>query len=472
MDNKIDNKNRGKLGKRIVSIAIFILGIILLPSKTGILFTVLGAYFFIRSFRWHRESITTSEAPELTELEVNKATPSDVLSRKKSFWRYSFFGFKILDIVVAVALAFFFAWLIPRLEDIQTRADLNQNKNAVAQIATYDKDGNGLFLGSGEFIDSQGTFITNYHVIDGASSIIVILPEGATYSAIASDVIHCDRTADVAIIKFNATNTPHINKWGITKPKSGDDVVTIGYPGDIQVLTPPVPTVTAGKIGAIQTQLAEITLIQFSAPISPGNSGGGLFDSKGRLIGLTSGSLNNTENTDQNLNYAVPTSYIKNLLDGKSSQDIIQAEMYFAEGLRADSNGDYAKAAELFEQAVNIDNENEVAYKNLAGDYYELGNYDKEVQNYLQATKLKPEDADAWHWLGTAYVDINDSVSAKDAFNKALQLLPDDKDILYDAIPFYLSLGDKQGASKLIDSLAKVDEGLANMYREILQRQK
>jgi tetratricopeptide (TPR) repeat protein len=113
-----------------------------------------------------------------------------------------------------------------------------------------------------------------------------------------------------------------------------------------------------------------------------------------------------------------------------------------------------------------------VAYKNLAGDYYELGNYDKEVQNYLQATKLKPEDADAWHWLGTAYVDINDSVSAKDAFNKALQLLPDDKDILYDAIPFYLSLGDKQGASKLIDSLAKVDEGLANMYREILQRQK
>ena len=72
---------------------------------------------------------------------------------------------------------------------------------------------------------------------------------------------------------------------------------------------------TDGKISSKTGIEGDITVYQISVPIQPGNSGGPLFDSKGNLIGITSAGLNKEYFNSENVNYAIKTTYLKNLID-------------------------------------------------------------------------------------------------------------------------------------------------------------
>ncbi len=136
--------------------------------------------------------------------------------------------------------------------------------------------------GSGVIISSDGYIITNNHVIEDASEIQVSTYDGTDYTA---ELIGTDSKTDIAVIKIDATDLTAATIGDSSAIAVGDTAVVIGNP-----LGTLGGTVTAGIISATDRTVTinneEMDLIQTDASINSGNSGGGLFNGKGELIGI------------------------------------------------------------------------------------------------------------------------------------------------------------------------------------------
>lgn len=136
--------------------------------------------------------------------------------------------------------------------------------------------------GSGVIVKEDGYIATNYHVIDGANKVEVTLHNGKTYDA---QVVGSDPDNDIAVIKVDAKDLVPATIGDSSTVNVGDLAVAIGNPlGQLG------GTATAGIISALDRTLTiegtTLTLLQTDAAINGGNSGGGLFNSKGELIGI------------------------------------------------------------------------------------------------------------------------------------------------------------------------------------------
>ncbi|QND67289.1 DegQ family serine endoprotease [Mesorhizobium loti] len=136
-------------------------------------------------------------------------------------------------------------------------------------------------LGSGFIVASDGTIVTNNHVIDGASSIKVTLDDGTELPA---TLVGSDAKNDLAVLKIKAGKPLPTVKWGDSdKLMTGDQVLAIGNPFGIGT------TVTAGIVSARGRDLHSgpfDDFIQIDAPINHGNSGGPLVDVNGNVVGI------------------------------------------------------------------------------------------------------------------------------------------------------------------------------------------
>lgn len=161
--------------------------------------------------------------------------------------------------------------------------------------------------GSGVIISEDGYIISNYHVIEGANNITVTLRDGTTSYTAA--VIGSDADNDIALLKVDATGL-HPATFGDSSTLAvGDYVVAIGNPlGELG------GTVTDGIISALARDVTiegkDMTLLQTNAQISPGNSGGGLFNANGELVGVVNAKDSATE--VEGIAFAIP---INNVLD-------------------------------------------------------------------------------------------------------------------------------------------------------------
>ena len=137
--------------------------------------------------------------------------------------------------------------------------------------------------GSGVIINDKGYIVTNYHVIQGANKVQVTLHNGDTYPA---TIVGGVDESDIAVIKINPKDTLKVAKIGDSDTAQvGDTAVAIGNPlGQLG------GTATTGIISALDRNLniggRTLKLMQTDAAINGGNSGGGLFNSKGELIGI------------------------------------------------------------------------------------------------------------------------------------------------------------------------------------------
>ncbi len=136
--------------------------------------------------------------------------------------------------------------------------------------------------GSGVIISADGLIITNNHVVDGANTITVRTNEGTDYTA---KIIGADSESDVAVIKIEATNLPFALIGDSDTLSVGQEVVAVGNPlGNLG------GTVTNGIISATSREVeidgTTMTLLQTNAEVNPGNSGGGLFNMYGELVGI------------------------------------------------------------------------------------------------------------------------------------------------------------------------------------------
>lgn len=160
--------------------------------------------------------------------------------------------------------------------------------------------------GSGVIISQDGYILTNNHVINGANSVKVRLRDGTEYDA---KIIGSDSDNDIALLKVSATGLSPATFGDSNSLAVGDYVVAIGNPlGELG------GTVTDGIISALARKVTiedtQMTLLQTNAQVNPGNSGGGLFNANGELVGIVNAKQSATE--VEGIAFAIP---INNVLD-------------------------------------------------------------------------------------------------------------------------------------------------------------
>jgi len=193
-----------------------------------------------------------------------------------------------------------------RTSKTQSSFDIQEAAKRVASVVVVDEAGRPAGQGSGFFVDSQGTLITNYHVIEKASGALVKTSGGAFY--VVEGVLAEDAKHDLAVLKVAGRNFAFLPLGDSTKVKVGDRVIAIGSPLGLE------STVSDGIVSGRRGE-SDSEVIQTSAPISPGSSGGVLLNSRGEVIGVTTFMIV----AGQNLNFAIPSNYIRPLLAAGSA---------------------------------------------------------------------------------------------------------------------------------------------------------
>jgi len=176
--------------------------------------------------------------------------------------------------------------------------------------------------GSGVIISEDGYIITNYHVIEDANSVTVTLRDGKTNYTAA--VIGSDSDNDIALLKVDATGLTPATFGDSSTLAVGDYVVAIGNPlGELG------GTVTDGIISALARDVTiedqNMTLLQTNAQISPGNSGGGLFNANGELIGIVNAKDSATE--VEGIAFAIPINNVLDIIDDLKSYGYVTGKI-------------------------------------------------------------------------------------------------------------------------------------------------
>ena len=160
---------------------------------------------------------------------------------------------------------------------------------ATVIITATNKSG-AVYTGSGFFIDN-GLLVTNYHVIEGSSRIIVRTQEEKEYEV--KEIVGFDAKIDLAILRVNSQNPSLVlNQDGAV---TGEEIYALGSPLGL------TGTLSDGMVSTSSRVIEGVDYIQITAPISPGNSGGPLLNGYGEVLGVNTMYLVN----GQNLNFAV-----------------------------------------------------------------------------------------------------------------------------------------------------------------------
>lgn len=203
---------------------------------------------------------------------------------------------------------------------------------AVVFIGILNAEGEYIGQGSGFVAKADGYVVTNFHVIDGAQGLIVKMLDGEIYDRVK--VVDYDRRRDLAVLKIPAfKQLPTLTLGDSSTVKVGEEAVAIGNPQGLE------HTVTNGMVSAFRNTEG-YRLMQISVPISPGSSGGPLFDLRGNVIGITTSGM---QGEAQNLNFAVPIEYVRPLLETKS-EPVSVAEVTRSQGGSTSSREQQASA--------------------------------------------------------------------------------------------------------------------------------
>lgn len=178
---------------------------------------------------------------------------------------------------------------------------------AVISITTFNANGEPLSKATGFFINSTGTIITNRHAMVGSDSAVIKTHDNKEFQAekiLSEDTVH-----DLIKIQTNIS-THKINFLKITEvlPVVGEKIVVIGSPMGLD------QTVSDGIISSIRNMGEDGKILQLTAPISKGSSGSPVVNMSGDVVGIATFQYK----VGQNLNFAIPGSYIANMKIGQS----------------------------------------------------------------------------------------------------------------------------------------------------------
>jgi TPR repeat protein len=181
-------------------------------------------------------------------------------------------------------------------------------------FAQPESIGNAISCGSGFFITEDGFLLTNSHVVDTASRLVVVTGQGRK----PARLLKADKVNDLAVLKVSGTfDSLPLASSG--KVRLGEAVFTIGFPDpDVQGVE---PKLTRGEISSLAGIQDDPRHFQISVPVQPGNSGGPLVDMAGNVVGIAvarlsdSATFERTGMLPQRVNYAIKSSLVSTLLE-------------------------------------------------------------------------------------------------------------------------------------------------------------
>ena len=178
---------------------------------------------------------------------------------------------------------------------------------SVVSVVTHMSSGQGYGAGSGVIMREDGYILTNYHVIEGGDAVkIMLLSDGATYDA---QLVGYDESLDIAVLKIDAEGLTAAQFGDSDLLEIGDAAYAIGNPMGYLY-----GTMTDGIISALHVEVdvdgKSMNLIQTSAALNSGNSGGALINEQGQVVGITVAKISGKEDEAlvEGLGLAIPIS--------------------------------------------------------------------------------------------------------------------------------------------------------------------
>ena len=204
-----------------------------------------------------------------------------------------------------------------RIAEEQKRiAEEQERQRIIAESQPKVWSGTGFAL-------NNGYLVTNWHVADEAQTIHVYGVRGDFKKKYIAEVVARDKINDLAILKISGNGfpgfgtVPYIVKTSTAEV--AEDVWVLGFP--LTMIMGDEIKYTDGRISALSGIDGDVSLYQISAPIQNGNSGGPVFDDSGNVIGIACAGIDNR--LAQNANYAVKSSYLKNLVDAMQFTNVL-----------------------------------------------------------------------------------------------------------------------------------------------------
>jgi serine protease Do len=257
------------------------------------------------------------------------------------------------------------------------------NVQQAAQVTPFGpQEGEGI--GSGVIYRKDGYIVTNYHVVEDANEVNVAFADGSTERG---QVVGGDPSTEIAVVKVDRNNLPAAKFAEGENLVPGQLAVAIGSPQGFQ------STVTTGVISGLnrevparltggQQEAALVDLIQTSAPISPGNSGGALADQSGEVVGINVAYLPPDQTGAESIGFAIPSDTATSVADQLISSGRVSSPYL---GIRyTDLTQDIADRFDLSVQNGVIVTEVE-----RDGPAYSAGLRSEDVITALDATKVK-----------------------------------------------------------------------------------
>lgn len=265
---------------------------------------------------------------------------------------------------------------------------IKEREKAVFKVLTYDRNNKLLATGSGFFISSNGTGISNVHVFKDAYSAKIKLISGREINV--QQVIDFDESFDLIKFKVEGTDFPFLTAYN-GKVEKGENVFTIGSPLGLE------STVSTGIVSNVREFEGYGRVIQITAPISHGSSGGTVFNENGYLIGVTTFGI--TEG--QSLNFAVDIKKIQQLKRTLNASiytyaTTFNADLFMLKGLSAMANNEYQKAVDYFTKYINQKPKNDIGYLRRGNAYKELRDAKNAMADYNKCIELNPQNEIAY----------------------------------------------------------------------------
>lgn len=341
-------------------------------------------------------------------------------------------------------------------------------KASIVVVKVINVKGQAMSQGSGVKLPS-GRIVTNFHVVKGGARFLV----GQSETFVSATIYAADAEKDLCLLEAPMLKIPGVVVSSTSTLRVGATVYAVGSPQGLEL------SLSNGLVS--QLRGANPPIIQTTAAISPGSSGGGLFDGQGRLVGITSFYIEG----GQSLNFALPVEWIdllklgkpKGIISRPSGEWLAQAaaleqeekwdelstwclqwlkepdanknpDLWFLLGNAFSGSGPDVTAealnkdlaVEAYRRALTINSEYVDAWNNLGIAYGRLQRYPEAISAYRQALKINPEHAGVWYNLGNTYRMLKRPIEAIDAYRQALKINPEHADSWFNLGNTYCTL--------------------------------
>ena len=324
-------------------------------------------------------------------------------------------------------------------------------KDSVVVVKAYDRRGKPVGLGSGVRLP-DGDIITNYHVVKEGVRYKVALGKQVVSATIKGG----DPGKDLALLTAPGLVAKTVRLGKTATLKVGDPVYAVGAPQGLEL------SLSEGIVSQLRGRYPHI--IQTTVAISPGSSGGGLFNAKGELVGITTFYLKG----GQSLNFALPVEWIGRLAMGKIRERPTGGTV--APEPETRPKDDWLNQAMAMEKAndrrgllthsrhwTRAEPSNPLAWFALGIAYTKLGRYREAIKAYRESLRLKPDIAATWYDLGLVYGKMGRNREAIKACLEALRLRPNYPKAWSFLALSYARSGNRSAALKAVKELRRYD---------------